>query len=171
MKKFLLAAILISLNLSAQSNEDIAVSPKEGWDDVQIVKEKKQTTLTKVLLYLPNRILDFIDIFRADVGAGFSNGAVVRVSKYVQAGYRDMDPNSFRIGLFGREAPYLNETSSEFGISPFFTESKDRNICSSEVGLGADVIIVGAYGGICLEEVADFIGGIFMLDFKKDDLE
>jgi hypothetical protein len=55
--------------------------------------------------------------------------------------------------------------------APFFTESKDRNICSSEVGLGADVIIVGAYGGICLEEVADFIGGIFMLDFKKDDLE
>ena len=168
---FLILILLISCRCNAQSSDEIAVSPKEGWDEVQIVKEKKQTTLTKILLYLPNRVLDFIDIFRADVGAGFSKGAVIRVSKYVQAGYRDMNPSSLRIGLFGREAPYLMENSNEFGVSPFFVESKSRKICTSEIGVGADVLIVGAYGGICLEEVADFLGGIFLFDFKDDDLE
>ena len=160
--------LLIYSPLFAQ--DKVAASPKEGWGEFEVVKTKEQTTLTKVLLYLPNRVLDFIDIFRADVGVGFSNGAVVRVSKHIQVGYRDMSPASFRVGTFGRDYPYLIESSNEMGISPAYIESKDRKVCNSEIGLGADVLVVGAYAGICLEEVFDFIGGIFFLDLINDDL-
>jgi hypothetical protein len=43
-------------------------------------------------------------------------------------------------------------------------------VCEAEIGLGLDVLLVGAYGGVCLDEVADFVGGIFLIDFKGDDL-
>jgi hypothetical protein len=122
-----------------------------------------------VLLYVPNRILDLIDVFRVDVGVGASVGGVVRVTKYVQGGYRQMAPVSVRIGDFGRTFPVMVESSSEIGISPAFKQSADREVCEAELGLGLDALIVGGYGGVCLDELADFIGGIFLIDFKDDD--
>jgi hypothetical protein len=123
-----------------------------------------------VLLYIPNRILDLIDVFRVDVGVGASVGAVVRVTEYAQLGYRQMAPVSLRVGDFGRQFPVLVETSNEIGVSPAFKQSADRDVCAAEIGLGGDLLIVGAYGGICLDELADFVGGLFLIDFKDDDM-
>ena len=64
----------------------------------------------------------------------------------------------------------LVETSNEIGVSPGFKQSADRDVCSAEIGLGGDLLIVGAYGGICLDELADFVGGLFLIDFKDDDM-
>jgi hypothetical protein len=148
------------------------VSPKPGWDEIQVQETTKPTILTQVLLWLPNRVADLIDIFRVDVGVGPAFGGVIRITEYAQAGYRDMSPMSFRLGDFGRdEYPWLLETDSEMGVSPFFHESAQRKVCSSEIGVGADLLIVGAYGGICLQEVADFIAGVFFLDLNDDDWE
>lgn len=146
-----------------------ATSPKPGWGEFQVVEKKEQTILSKILLWLPNRVVDFIDIFRADVGVGPATGAVIRISKNFQAGYRNMSPLSVRAGLFGRDYPFMLESSNEIGVSPAFIESKDREVCPSEIGLGADVLIVGAYGGICVQEIADFLAGIFMIDLNGDD--
>ena len=48
----------------------------------------KRSITQRVLLYIPNRVVDFLDIFRVDVGAGPSVGGVIRVTKYAQAGMR-----------------------------------------------------------------------------------
>jgi hypothetical protein len=149
----------------------VPTSPKEAWGDLGAIQVNEGSPWwAEVLLYIPNRIIDFIDIFRVDVGVGASVGAVVRVTKYAQAGYRQMLPVSFRVGDFGRQFPALVETSNEIGVSPLFKQSADREVCKAEIGLGADALVVGAYGGICLDEVADFLGGIFLIDFKGDDL-
>jgi hypothetical protein len=81
-----------------------------------------------------------------------------------------MMPVSLRVGDFGRNFPVIVESSNEIGISPAFKQSADRDICTAELGLGLDVLIVGGYGGLCLDELADFVGGIFLVDFKGDDL-
>lgn len=148
----------------------VPTSPKEPWDDLVLSSTDEETPWWRdVLLYVPNRILDLIDVFRVDVGVGASVGGVVRVTKYVQGGYRQMAPVSVRIGDFGRTFPVMVESSSEIGISPAFKQSADREVCEAELGLGLDALIVGGYGGVCLDELADFIGGIFLIDFKDDD--
>jgi hypothetical protein len=121
-------------------------------------------------MWIPNRVLDFIDIFRVDVGVGPSFGAVARVTKYGEVGYRMMAPASLRVGDFGREMPIMVESSNEFGVSPLYVDSKDRTVCPGEIGLGADVFLVGAYGGLCVDEFADFLAGLFFIDLKDDDL-
>lgn len=149
----------------------VPTSPKEAWGDLSAVQINEGTPWwADVLLYIPNRILDLIDVFRVDVGVGASVGAVVRVTEYAQLGYRQMAPVSLRVGDFGRQFPVLVESSNEFGVSPAFKQSADREVCKAEIGLGGDLLIVGAYGGICLDELADFIGGIFFIDFKGDDV-
>jgi hypothetical protein len=146
-------------------------SPKRGWSEFKPVQENEGTPWWgHVLLWVPNRVLDLIDIFRVDVGVGPSVGAVVRVTEYAQAGYRQMAPASLRVGDFGRQMPVMVEASNEIGVSPLFKQSKDRSLCPGEVGVGADLLLVGAYGGVCLDEAVDFLAGIFFIDLKDDDL-
>ena len=130
----------------------------------------KSSGVKKALLYLPNRLLDLLDIFRFDVGVGPGFGAVVRVTKWGQAGYRDLEPASLRLGLRGRRLPVFVERSAEFGIGPTFLSSADREVSPVEVGAGADLLLVGVYAGVCIDEVLDFLGGIVGFDMKDDDI-
>lgn len=149
----------------------VPTSPKEAWKDLNSLPiDEASSWVSDILLYIPNRLLDLLDVFRVDVGVGASVGAVVRVTQYAQVGYRQMVPVSLRVGDFGRHFPALVESSNELGVSPAFKQSADRQVCPAEIGLGGDLLIAGAYGGICLDELADFFGGIFMIDFKGDDL-
>jgi len=150
----------------------VAVSPKEPWPEFKAGEAPPLESTPwweQALLWVPNRIADLIDIFRVDVGVGPAVGGVVRVTKYGQVGYRMMMPASFRGGLFGRKAPVLVESSNEFGVGPLYVNSSDRKVCTGELGLGLDVLVLGGYGGICVEEVADFVAGIFFLDLRDDD--
>lgn len=150
---------------------EAAVSPKKPWGDFTVYEEKEESPWWRaVLLWIPNRVLDVVDIFRLDAGVGLSYGAVARISRYGQVGYRSMSPWSVRVGDFGRTAPVLLERSNEFGIGPGYVESKDRKVCPGEVGVGADVVLIGAYGGVCVEELLDFAAGLFFLDILGDDL-
>lgn len=159
------------LPLPPQVGDLVPTSPKEAWGDLGAIQSGEGSPWwSDVFLYIPNRVLDLIDVFRVDVGVGASVGAVVRVTEYAQLGYRQMAPVSLRVGDFGRQFPVLVETSNEIGVSPAFKQSADRDVCSAEIGLGGDLLIVGAYGGICLDELADFVGGLFLIDFKDDDM-
>ena len=160
--------------VAAQDIDSVESSPKQGWIDGSPVPpastQDRPSTLRQVLLWFPNRILDFIDVFRVDLGVGLAAGAVVRVTEYGQAGYRQMLPLSVRVGDFGREVPIMFEHGNEIGIGPAFLPSSQRPVCPGEVGIGAD-LVVGAYVGVCFDELADFALGIFTVDFKSDDLE
>lgn len=151
--------------------ELVPVSPKDGWEAMQPTEKADGSPIwAQVLLWLPNRVLDLIDVFRFDVGVGPSFGAVVRVTKYGQVGFREVMPASIRVGDFGRQMPFLLETSNEFGVGPAYVDSADRKVCDGEIGLGADALVAGAYAGVCVDEFADFVAGIFFIDLKDDDL-
>ena len=148
------------------------VSPKPPWGEAPFAQEAGEPSFSwvDVALWLPNRLMDFIDIFRFDIGIGPAHGAVVRITKYAQAGYRRMTPGSLRLGDFGRRPPAMIEEDGESGVSPYYRESSDRPVCPGEIGAGADLLAVGAYGGVCVDELADFVAGIFFIDLKEDDL-
>jgi len=163
---------------SGKSSKDthIEMSPNKPWTDlpssrsVRNKEEKYRPTWQKVLLFVPNRFLDLIDIVKADVGVGPAYGGVVRLTRYGQVGYRSMDPLSLRAGLFGRDWPVEMETDNEFGAGPLFHQSRDREVCHGELGAGVDLFLVGAYGGVCAEEVIDFLLGFVFLDVMQDDV-
>ena len=143
-------------------------------EKAEVKKKKSKTTLEHIVLYIPNRLLDLVDIVRADVGVGSSFGAVVRVSEYAQVAYRSVAPVSFRAGPRGRKLPFFAEHSSEIGIGPnegpLYLKSGQREVTPLEVGVGADLFLVGAYAGISVDEIFDFLGGLVFIDFKDDDL-
>lgn len=170
-------SLLLTVPVSAQESSPgslkdlVPTSPKEGWKDFEPVQVNEGTPWWgEALMWFPNRILDFIDIFRVDVGVGPSFGAVARVTKYGQLGYRQMAPASLRVGDFGRELPVMVETSNEFGVGPAYVDSADRQVCPGEIGLGGDLLVAGAYAGVCVDEAVDFLAGIFFIDLKDDDL-
>ncbi|MBX7143067.1 MAG: hypothetical protein K1X79_01315 [Oligoflexia bacterium] len=156
-------------------SERVGASPKRPWGDFALDKgdapSEQSPWWAQVLLWIPNRVMDFVDIFRADVGVGPAMGGVVRVTRYGQVGYRQMTPLSVRVGLFGRKAPVMLEHSSEFGLGPGFISSKDRSVCKGEIGVGADAFVAGAYAGVCVDEIIDFLAGIFFLDVSGDDIK
>jgi hypothetical protein len=158
----------------AETQKLVQTSPKSAWAPYPKGKlhtsYDREPTWRHVVYWLPNRLLDLLDIFRLDLGIGPATGAVVRISKYAQVGVRDMNPASLRIGLLGRRAPMMLETSNEMGIGPGFSESAQRQICKAEIGLGIDPIILGVYAGICLDEAFDFGVGLFGYDYLGDDL-
>ena len=161
---------LFSFTSQSLAQESAPASPKPGWGEFEVVEEKVERSIwLEIALWPVNRFLDLIDIFRVDVGVGGATGGVVRITEYGQAGYRSISPGSVRVGGFGRDWPAMLETSSEFGIGPTFVQSKDREVCTGEIGVGADLFI-GAYLGLCVEEVADFVTGLFFLDIMDDDL-
>ena len=141
-----------------------------GGEKQEVEKAPEPSLGRKILLWLPNRVLDLVDSVKLDLGVGLASGAVLRVTESAQIGYRDMDPASARIGNFGRRAPFLLERSNEFGVGSDLGTDPGRSICPGELGLGLDLLFVGAYLGVCVDEVFDFTLGLVGVDPKEDDL-
>ncbi len=184
---FLIAIVFFSLHFfispipRASAENSIPTAEGDGFtlgqeytnfkrDRGQRASEQSSSFAQNALLYIPNRILDLLDIFRIDVGVGPSAGGVIRVTKWGQAGMRTFAPASIRFGLRGRKSPVFVERNSEYGIGPFFVKSKERKTTPAEVGLGLDLLVAGAYAGVSLDSAADFLLGIFGVDLDRDDL-
>jgi hypothetical protein len=151
--------------------EQFSISEKPPWTTIPPIRAKSSASNWEVALYwLPNRLIDFFEIFKIDLGIGPSLGVTARATSYLQGGFRSMYPTSLRIGLLGEETPYLLESANEFGLSPFYHDNTQRDICNGEFGIGIDAFILGAYAGFCPEELVDFIGGIFTADIMDDDM-
>lgn len=131
---------------------------------------EKHDIFVTALLFIPNRILDILDIFRFDLGVGPSLGAVGRITPYGQFGVRFMMPVSLRVGLRGRRSPVFLEHTNEMGIGPAFLSSDSRRPSPLEIGLGADLLLVGAYAGISIDSIGDALAGFVGFDPAEDDL-
>lgn len=133
---------------------------------------------SKILLYIPNRIFDFLDIFRirARVGPGF--GASVRVTKYV-ATYlgayatiygglpgprmRKMPRSPIGFETYNGATLSVLDGTWDGGFGPDYSPS--------EIGVGIQLAVVGIDIGIDPVEIADFFAGILMFDIRDDDFE
>ena len=153
---------------SEQKNAPPAAAPKAAHHGVG----------HKILLYLPNRIFDVLDIVRARVrlGPGFAIDA--RVTKYTDVflgAYK-----SIYVGLPGpRQIPRIpwpggieSRSGLAAGVADDTKTSYDSNprYSSTEAGLGTQLVLVGAEVGVDAAEIFDFALGLLFIDFREDDL-
>lgn len=163
MKKIFLAAILIILLASS------GICASEAKKPENVPSKESNHLFSKIVLYIPNRILDVFDIFKLNLGVGPGIGAHIQVTEPLQTGILMYDV--VRIGLTGKRFDFWrHEYSSEFGLcyAYYFRGDVVRN--NSEIGGILQLLIIGAEASINLEEFGDFISGIFLCDAKEDDL-
>ncbi len=157
----------------------IYLPPEEEvfFDDLcQVERESEPGVAEQIFWYIPNRILDLLDIvrLRARVGPGF--GAGVRVTKVAQAhlgshaalyagfpGPRERRIPKSPIGLECHSGVALSvlELSGGFGFDPGYT--------ATEVGADLHLGIAGLAAGVDPVELADFFSGFFLIDIRNDD--
>lgn len=142
-----------------------------------IAEEDKEehSTIHTVLCYLPNRLMDLVDIFRvrARVGPGMAIGA--RATKYGQIylgsyisifgglpGPRVDRLFRLPVGLESHNGAALSvlDATLDTGIGPDYSET--------EIGASLHLGIIGVDLDIDPVEIADFFTGFFLLDLRED---
>lgn len=132
-----------------------------------------ETVASNVVNYIPNLVLDFLDIFAINVSAGEGFGIDARMTDLLAAGYSDYDVT--RYGLTG--APGA-------GLEPVWDEDLEAagaNLLGVDIngGDGYDAYDIGltlhAGGGLelagNLRSALDFLTGIFLVDLEGDDAD
>ena len=131
----------------------------------------------KVVMYLPNRVFDVLDIFRARVRVGPGAAVGVRATKYVSAyvgsyasvyaglpGPRQRVTPRSPVGLESYNGISVSVADATFdgGVGP--------NYSPTEVGASVQLLLVGVDVDFDPVELVDFLGGFFFLKIRKDDL-
>lgn len=140
-------------------------------------ESSEHSVLHKVILYIPNRVFDLIDIFRAriEVGPGLAAGA--RASKVAQA-YVGTH-SSVYFGLPGPRRsetiplPFGLESHNGVALGPIDATANlwlGPEYSPTEVGATIHPFIFGIDFGIDPVEIADFAVGILGFDIRDDDI-
>jgi len=82
-------------------------------------KKEGNSIASKALLYLPNRILDFLDIFRLNVAIGPGLGLNVRATKFAQIGAETYI--SARVGLGKNSGLFIKRYGLLYTETELFT--------------------------------------------------
>ncbi len=126
-----------------------------------------------ILLYLPNRIFDVLDIVRARVKVGPGIGFTVRATELV-----DVKLGAWTSAWIGLRGPRMEpmipwpvgvETYAGAGVSVLEAESDELLYGHGEVGVGVHVALVGVDVGVDLLEIGDLVLGLVTIDIGDDD--
>jgi hypothetical protein len=133
--------------------------PPPGWQRDGVAKQ--------ILLYVPNRIVDLLDIVKVGIGVGLAAGPDIRITQWgqlaVQAGIGagvQWDGRDHKPGV------YTAEATVAFG--PWRTGAGVGHVASTrpfEIAIAGG----GSKLGVDLAEIADFVLGWFFVDFQQDD--
>ena len=150
----------------------LAVSEEEEPSD-----ERTEASLgAKLLFYIPNRVLDILDMVRVRlrVGPGLAldlratEAADLFVGTYgsVYAGLpgpRMRRMPVLPVGIESRTGVEVSvaDATTGLGVGPDYSPT--------EIGAGVQLLIVGADVGFDPMEIVDFIGGFFLWDPRRDD--
>jgi hypothetical protein len=139
--------------------------------------KKSSSVLSTVLLYIPNRIFDFLDIFRFRVRVGPGAGVGVRVTEplSIYAGshaaiYAGLPGPRQSPGVplpVGAEAVAGGKLSLLNGVFAADTSSRHS---FSEIGVETQLLLIGVDIGIDPVEILDFFTGFFLIQIREDDL-
>ncbi len=179
MKKFIL---LLTVAVSA------IVSPMTAKADVA----------DKLLLYIPNRVMDTLDMFSLSIGAGLEARAEIRATRFLDYG-AGIGPSARLIKEYNRQYGFGLENGYNMNFTNLIDESRTRvdstrsvidyaesysglvwpgmNIYEPQTGardyweIGGDLALgLGIHVGFHPVEFADFITGLVCYDLKDDDL-
>ena len=173
-----LCAILLFLFLSVCSAlaESSDTAPPENEKSSE-VKEEERSLLVGTLLYLPNRVLDLLDIFRlrVRVGPGFAVGARATevASAYlgsymsVYAGLpgprlRSLPRSPLWLESYNGVSLSVADATASGGLGPDYSPT--------ELGAGFQLGVAGVDFGVDPVEVLDFVTGFVTIDLRDDDL-
>ena len=121
-----------------------------------------------VLYYVPNRVLDAIDIARVNIGIGCGFGFNIRATELAEIGYGQY--STTRFGMKGRVMPVYDEKIDEGGIGFLGWVNGCLQRDPSEVGADLHLGVIGAQAAVSLVEVVDFVAGFALIDLQGDDL-
>jgi len=129
-----------------------------------------------VLLYLPNRVFDLLDVVRARLRVGPGVAVSLRATEVADlylGGYttiwgglpgpREEAGVNWPWGLEGR-------AGLELGPADLAAEAVDPDYGAFEIGLGVQALVVGGDVGVELDELLDFLAGLLTFDPSDDDL-
>jgi hypothetical protein len=117
-----------------------------------------------VLLYPVNRLLDLLDVGRANVSVGLGSAALVHPTRAFQLGLGGLF--GLRTGWQGRRFPIKLESEAGAAISVFAAHHRDF----FEIAVLAHLLVVGIEVAFDPVEVADLLGGLLLIDFARDDI-
>lgn len=130
----------------------------------------------KLLFYIPNRVLDLLDMVRVRLRVGPGLAVDLRATKAADlfvgtygSVYAGLPGPRMRrmpvlpVGLESRTgvAVSVADVSTGLGVGPDYSPT--------EIGAGVQLLIVGADVGFDPVEIVDFIGGFFLWDPRRDD--
>jgi hypothetical protein len=135
--------------------------------------EKVAPAKHPILMYIPNRLFDALDIIRARVrvGPGLSVGVHATAIADVFIGAHD----TAYIGLPGPRGRAQIPRLVGYDVRPNTGTPATDNaehapyFDPAEIEAEAQALIVGPSVGVALMEVVDFVGGFFCIDIKNDD--
>ncbi len=156
---------------SAQAGTQEIAPPATAEKQEQVGKSDKESTRHPILMYLPNRIFDLMDIFRIRVRVGPGISAGVRATRPVSAfvGFH----SSVFAGLPGprgkAEFPLPAGIENRGGAQASVVDlsSKETYYDPLEVGLEVHPFIVGLNLGIGVFELLDFATGFLFIDLQR----
>lgn len=130
----------------------------------------------KILLYLPNRVLDALDMVRARARLGPGAAVGVRLTEplrvYLGAygtvfvglpGPRMDAVPPIPAGLESLNGAQLSVLDATFNVA------QDPDYSPTEIGASVHLLLVGADVGIDPVEIADFFAGFLLFDLRGDD--
>lgn len=132
--------------------------------------EESRSILTDVLLYIPNRVVDVLDVVRfgVDVGPGIGVDAqvtdpvsVVAMTKsYVGVGYQTL-----------RHLPVAAGAEAGLGVGPatLQAEAGGWHRSSADVRVELHALLVGAHVAVEPVEILDAVLGLVFIDLRDDD--
>jgi len=126
-----------------------------------------RSIMTRVVNWVPNVALDFVDIFEGTVGIGPGNGIDVRFTRLLEAGFSDY--NITRYGLNGRNDSIYEEAIDDGGIGLLGFTFGDLDRSPYELGFTFHIVNFGLDASVNARSALDFLGGIIFIDVEGDD--
>ncbi len=135
------------------------------------------STLHTVLLYLPDRLFDLMDVVRLRLRVGPGVAAGIRVTEYADAFAGTY--GAIFVGIPGpRGEPAINwpfglesKSGVEASVADATTDlGADPGYGTLEIGVSLHAVILGVDVGLDPWEAVDFLAGILTFDPATDDL-
>ncbi len=129
--------------------------------------------ITSIVMYVPNRVFDLVDIFRVRVRVGPGISAGVRATRPVSA-YLGLHSTIF-VGLpgprGGKKIPWPVGFDVRAGAQASIADASEGTPYYDplEVGLEVQPLIAGVNLGIGVFEILDFVTGFVFIDLQGDD--
>ena len=182
-------------SIPEEIKKNMSNSPMLGINKKAMRAKSVATVGKKILLYIPDRIKDFLDMFTVEVNVGPQIGAGAWVTRAVQVnayagatagggiyqktgiGFEGDAGASFAIGPVGGES-LAAARAGTFGVlatskavlihkpsHPLYQNYRDYWSVGGKLGLA----VVGAEAEFHVVEAVDFIAGLFLIDLLTDD--